>query len=114
MKFRDQIETWIYKNEEKQVTNEVDDESESDSDESDMKDDYIFKRNPKSQFWSSTTEKIWQDRVCWKNLSSNENAIQILEKNASYINIGGLCKNPNAIHLVEQRIKLSLSIRYMG
>jgi hypothetical protein len=42
--------------------------------------------------------------ICWFQLSSNENAISILEKHQKYINWHYLSGNPNAISILEKNI----------
>ena len=42
------------------------------------------------------------DKVDWKQLSGNENAVHILEKNLDKVDWECLSKNPMAIHLLEQ------------
>jgi len=42
------------------------------------------------------------DKIDWYNLSSNPNAIHLLEKNLDKINWEQLSGNPNAIHLLEK------------
>ncbi len=44
------------------------------------------------------------DKISWFDMSSNPNAISILEKNMDKINWLHLSLNPNAIHLLEQNI----------
>jgi hypothetical protein len=44
----------------------------------------------------------YPDRINWDNLSTNPNAIRILEQNSDKINWWHLSKNPNAIHLFAQ------------
>ena len=48
----------------------------------------------------------WIDinKLNWYGLSSNPNAIHLLEQNRDKINWVGLSRNPNAIHLLEQNI----------
>ena len=41
-----------------------------------------------------------QHKINWSNLSKNPNAIQLLEANQDKINWSNLSKNPNAIHLL--------------
>jgi len=43
-----------------------------------------------------------QDKIDWKMLSKNPNAMHLLEKNLDKINWSGLSQNPNAIHLLEK------------
>jgi hypothetical protein len=43
-----------------------------------------------------------QDKIDWYYLSSNPNAIHLLEQNQDKIDWYELTKNPNAIHLLEQ------------
>ena len=43
-----------------------------------------------------------QDKIDWKWLSRNPNAISILEKNPDKINWDHLSSNPNAMHLLEK------------
>jgi hypothetical protein len=51
------------------------------------------------------------DKINWFWLSSNPNAIHLLEKNLDKLNWSELCKNPNAIHILENNLdKLSLYI----
>jgi len=42
------------------------------------------------------------DKINWDYLSSNPNAIYLLEQNKDKINWHWLSENPNAIHLLEQ------------
>ena len=42
------------------------------------------------------------DKLNWDMLSSNPNAIHLLEQNPDKINWVALSRNPNAIHLLEQ------------
>ena len=42
------------------------------------------------------------EKIDWNWLSSNPNAIHLLEKNPEKINSYWLSKNPNAIHLLEK------------
>ena len=44
------------------------------------------------------------DKIRWDMLSKNPNAIHILEKNMYHINWCCLSTNPNAIHLLEQNM----------
>jgi len=44
------------------------------------------------------------DNNCWSNLSSNHNAIKILEKNINKINWRNLCNNMNALSILEKNI----------
>lgn len=50
--------------------------------------------------------KKYPDKICIKGLCSNTHpqAIKILEKNYDKINWNILCKNPNAIHLIERKL----------
>ena len=43
-----------------------------------------------------------QHKINWSNLSKNPNAIHLLEANKHRINWANLSKNPNAIHLLEE------------
>jgi len=43
--------------------------------------------------------------VDWFGLSSNPNAIHILEKNLDKVEWGELSINPNAIHIIEQNLE---------
>ena len=43
-----------------------------------------------------------KDKIDWSNLSKNPNAIHLLEANKHRINWANLSKNPNAIHLLEE------------
>ena len=43
-----------------------------------------------------------QDKIDWKWLSRNPNAVQLLEKNQDKIDWACLSLNPNAIHLLEK------------
>ena len=43
-----------------------------------------------------------QDKIKWRHLSKNPNAIHLLEANPDKINWPILSKNPNAIHLLEK------------
>ena len=43
-------------------------------------------------------------KVNWQNLSSNPNAIPILEQNLDKVSWFRLSSNPNAIHLLEQNL----------
>jgi hypothetical protein len=45
---------------------------------------------------------IDQDKIYWRWLSSNPNAIHLLEQNPDKINWFYLSKNPNAIHILEK------------
>jgi hypothetical protein len=45
---------------------------------------------------------IQEDKCNWKWLSSNPNAIHLLEQNPNKIDWGCLSGNPNAIHLLEK------------
>ena len=42
------------------------------------------------------------DKIDWENLSSNPNAIHLLEQNHDEIDWGSLSLNPSAIHLLEK------------
>jgi hypothetical protein len=42
------------------------------------------------------------DKINWKWLSGNPNAIHLLEQNLNKIHWGLLSENPNAIHLLQQ------------
>ena len=42
------------------------------------------------------------EKIDWKSLSANPNAIHLLEKNPNKINWDLLSRNPNAIHLLEK------------
>jgi hypothetical protein len=42
------------------------------------------------------------DKVYWERLSSNTNAIHILDKNLHKVNYVVLSENPNAIHLISR------------
>ena len=44
------------------------------------------------------------DKIDWTWLSSNPNAIHLLEENQDRIDWNFLSMNPNAIHLLEQNI----------
>ncbi len=44
------------------------------------------------------------DKVNWSNLSANENAIHLLEKNLDKVNINDLSKNHNAIYILEKHL----------
>ena len=44
------------------------------------------------------------DKVNWSQLSSNANAIHLLEKNIDKVNWYNLSSNPNAIHLLEKNL----------
>ena len=44
------------------------------------------------------------DKISWFDMSSNPNAISILEKNMDKINWLHLSLNPNAIHLLQQNM----------
>ena len=44
------------------------------------------------------------DKVYWDRLSSNPNAIYILEKNLDKVNWYALSRNPNAIHILEKNL----------
>ena len=44
------------------------------------------------------------DRVNWYRLSSNPNAIHILEKNLDKVDWSELSLNPNAIHMLEKNV----------
>src|SRR5438067_72512 len=44
------------------------------------------------------------DKIDWYYLSSNPNAIHLLEKNLNKIDWDGLSRNPNAIHLLEKNL----------
>ncbi len=49
------------------------------------------------------------DKLDWKFLSKNPNAIHLIEQNiregGDYINWHGLCSNPNAIDILDQYIQ---------
>lgn len=47
---------------------------------------------------------IDSNKLVWKSLSENFNAIHLLELNPDNINWENLSKNPNAIHLLEQNL----------
>jgi hypothetical protein len=49
-------------------------------------------------------EWIDTNKINWNFLSSNPNAIYLLEQNQNKINWNDLSQNPNAIHLLEPRI----------
>jgi len=49
-------------------------------------------------------KRISIDKVDWKWLSSNPNAIHILEKNLDKVNWSWLSDNPNAIHILEKNL----------
>ena len=44
------------------------------------------------------------DKLSWSKLSTNPNAISILENNIDKINWYNLSQNQNAIHLLEQKL----------
>ena len=44
------------------------------------------------------------EKIDWKNLSRNQDAIHLLEQNLDKIDWKYLSINPNAIHLLEQNI----------
>ena len=44
------------------------------------------------------------DKVYWNSLSSNPNAIPILEKNLDKVNWDWLSRNPNAIHILKKNV----------
>ncbi len=44
------------------------------------------------------------DKLNWQTLSSNPNAIHLLEQNPHKIDWFWLSENPNAIHLLEQNL----------
>jgi len=57
----------------------------------------------------SLNKPIWklrnwinESKLNWNWLSSNPNAIELLEKNQDKIDWDWLSKNPNALHLLEQ------------
>ena len=56
------------------------------------------------ELWNSHLDQF--DDHMWSLLSSNPNAISILEQNPSKIDFNYLSKNINAIHLLEQNISL--------
>ena len=45
------------------------------------------------------------DKIDWRFLSANPNAIHLLEKNPEKIHWSNLSANPNAIHLLQQNIE---------
>jgi len=49
-------------------------------------------------------EWIPNDKLDWKMLSRNPNAISILEKNLDKVNWEILSSNPNAIHILEKNL----------
>ena len=59
---------------------------------------YLVKPKKKILDW------VLLDKIDWKVLSRNPNAIHLLEQNMDKINWWYLSKNPNAIHLLEQNI----------
>jgi len=52
----------------------------------------------------TTNRHIIHPNIDWDELSSNPNAIHILEQNMDEIDWDELSANPNAIHLLEQNI----------
>jgi hypothetical protein len=44
------------------------------------------------------------DKICWDNLSSNPNAISLLEQNMDKVYWDNFYCNPNAIHLLEKHM----------
>ena len=65
--------------------------------------DWIDIKNLKFNYLSSNPNAINlleqnQDKINWDNLSLNLNAIELLEKNQDKINWEYLSENPNAIH----------------
>ena len=44
------------------------------------------------------------DKIHWENLSANPKAIQLLEKYPEYIDLIGICRNPNAVKLIRKNI----------
>ena len=48
--------------------------------------------------------KLFINRIIWKNLCENPNAIDLLESNPYKIDWYSICKNPNAISLLEKNI----------
>ena len=56
--------------------------------------------------WDYTDFKDFVDikKIKWDYLSSNPNAIRILEKNLDKVNWHWLSQNPNAIHILEKNI----------
>ena len=57
---------------------------------------YVSKSSMKLLNW------INKDKINWRQLSRNPNAIHLLEQNKDKINWDYLSENPNAIHLLEQ------------
>ena len=55
-----------------------------------------------SKVWAyELLDWINEDDLCWSGLSSNPNAIDLLEMNPEKIDWGKLSSNPNAINLLE-------------
>ena len=44
------------------------------------------------------------DKICWNSLSANPNAVHLIEQNMDKINWYSLSANPNAVHLLEKNI----------
>ena len=56
-----------------------------------------------SKVWAyELLDWINEDVLCWYGLSSNPNAIDLLEKKRKNNNWFWLSRNPNAIHLLEK------------
>jgi hypothetical protein len=60
---------------------------------------YLVKPKMKLLDW------ILLDKLNWKVLSKNPNAIHLLEQNMNKINWDSLSANPNTIHLLEQNME---------
>jgi hypothetical protein len=54
--------------------------------------------------WINMDQLQMTHKVCWNNLSSNPNAIHILENNFDKIDWDKLSGNPNAIHILEKNL----------
>jgi hypothetical protein len=50
-------------------------------------------------------------RINWDQLSSNSNAIELLENNYDRIVWSHLSSNPNAIHILEQSTQISNNVK---
>ena len=49
-------------------------------------------------------KKEYLDKINWELLSTNPNAIHILEKNLDKVNWNRLSSNPNAIHIIKKNL----------
>lgn len=62
---------------------------------------------------SKLRDWINPEKLNWKHLSGNPNAIPMLEQNPEKISWDWLSRNPNAIHILEQNPEKLIGIGYL-